>query len=163
RALLAQAGYPKGFSVPFTYLTNFSHDGISFDALAIKIINDLKVVGITAIPRAEVPSVAIPEYHTGKASLVLWIWGPTYPDPNDNLSLFGPGATVATWSHYLHDDGLAGLIAQGVVTSNTAARASIYKQVQERLLKTGPYAVLVQPEYPVGLRSNIKGFVYSPL
>jgi peptide/nickel transport system substrate-binding protein len=163
RTLLAQAGYPKGFSVTLTYPTNFSYDGIAFDPLAIKIINDLKAAGITATPQGEPPTVAIPAYRAGKPRMVLWIAIPSYPDANDYLGLFGPGESVARRSHYLQDDNLADLIARGVATSNTVVRAAIYKQVQERLLKTGPYAALVQPEYPVGLRSTIKGFIYSPL
>jgi peptide/nickel transport system substrate-binding protein len=163
RALLAQAGYPKGFSVTLTYPTNFSYDGIAFDPLAIKIINDLKAAGITATPQGEQPTVAIPAYRAGKPSMVLWIAIPSYPDANDYLSLFGPGDSMARRSHYLQDDNLPGLIALGVATGNTATRAAIYKQVQEQLLKTGPYAVLVQPEYPVGLRADLKGFAYSPL
>ncbi|HWE63091.1 MAG TPA: hypothetical protein VHB98_15365, partial [Chloroflexota bacterium] len=52
---------------------------------------------------------------------------------------------------------------QGDSTVDTAKRATIYNQVQQQLLKTGPYVALVQPAYPVGLRSNIKGFIYAPI
>jgi peptide/nickel transport system substrate-binding protein len=162
KALLAQAGYPKGFSVTLTYPTNFSFDGVAFEPLAAKVINDLKAVGITVTPKGEPPAVAIPDYISGKPSMVLWIWTADYPDPNDNLTVFGPGDLAGRRSNYLQDGNLADLIARGDATANTAARAAIYKRVQEQLLKTGPYAVLVQPEYPVGLRADLRGFVYSP-
>jgi peptide/nickel transport system substrate-binding protein len=163
RALLARAGYPRGFGVTLTYPTNFSYDGVAFEPLAAKVINDLQAVGITATPKGEPPTVAIPDYIAGKPSMILWIAIPDYPDAYDMLSLLGPGGRVARRSHYLQDGNLAGLIARGFVTANTAARTTIYKQVEKQLLKTGPYAALVQPEYPVGLRADLKGFVYSPL
>jgi peptide/nickel transport system substrate-binding protein len=163
RALLAQAGYPNGFSVTLTYPLNYSVDGVAFEPLATKIINDLKAVGITAMPNGEQPTVAIPAYIAGKPSMVLWSSGAAYPDAYDRLSLFGPGGRVARRSNYLQDGNLSALISKGFATANTAARVAIYKQVEEQLLRTGPYAVLVQPKYPIGLRADIKGFVYSPL
>jgi peptide/nickel transport system substrate-binding protein len=163
RALLAQAGYPRGFSVTLTYPTSFSIDGIDLDLLAAKIINDLKAVGITATPQGEQPTVFLTDYRAGKPTMVLWLYSPLYPDAYDSLSLFGPGGNVAKRLNYLQDGDLASLIARGVATSNTAARAAIYKHVETQLLQTGPYVVLVQPKYPVGLRSDLKGFAYSPL
>jgi peptide/nickel transport system substrate-binding protein len=163
RELLAQAGYPNGFSVTLTYPLNFSIDGVAFEPLATKIINDLKAVGITAIPKGEQPTVAIPDYIAGKPSMILWSSGSAYPDAYDRLSLFGPGGRVARRSNYLQDGNLAGLIATGFATADSTARGAIYKQVEEQLLKTGPYAVLVQPKYPIGMRADLKGFVYSPL
>jgi peptide/nickel transport system substrate-binding protein len=163
RALLAQAGYPGGFNVPLTYITSTSVDGVAFDLLAAKIINDLKAVGITATPKGEQVSVALSDFRSGKAEMVLWIWTPDYPDAYDNLSYFGPGGTAARRVNYLKDGNLAGLIARGVATVSATARGAIYRQVEQQLLKTGPYAALMQPEYPVGLRADLRGFAYSPL
>jgi hypothetical protein len=63
-------GYPRGFSVTLTYPTNFSYDGVAFEPLAAEVINDLQAVGITARPRGEQPTVAIPDYIAGKLSMV---------------------------------------------------------------------------------------------
>jgi peptide/nickel transport system substrate-binding protein len=163
RALLAQAGYPRGFSVPLTYITSTSVDGIALDLLAAKIINDLKAVGIAATPKGEQVSVALSDFRSGKAAMVLWIWTPDYPDANDNLSFFGPGGIFSRRLNYLQDGNLAVLIARGIATANTADRAATYRQVEEQLLKTGPYAALMQPVHPVGLRADLRGFAYSPL
>jgi peptide/nickel transport system substrate-binding protein len=162
-ALLARAGYPRGFGVPLSYFTAYSFDGIPFDPLAAKIINDLKAIGITATPRAEPIAVALTEIRAAKARMALSIWAPDYPDAADNLTYFGPGGFVAAHYHYLRDGNLANLIARGITTTGPAARGAIYRQVEARLLQTGPYAVLVQPEYPVGLRADLRGFAYSPI
>jgi hypothetical protein len=69
---------------------------------------------------------------------------------------------VARRSNYPQDGDLAGLIARGVATADHTARGAPYRQVQGQSLQTGPYAALVQPEYPAGLRADLRGFVYSP-
>jgi ABC-type transport system substrate-binding protein len=95
--------------------------------------------------------------------MILWSSGAAYPDAYDRLSLFGPGGRVARRSNYLQDGNLADLIARGFATADPTARGAIYKQVAAQLLKTGPYAVLVQPKYPIGMRADLRGFVYSPV
>jgi peptide/nickel transport system substrate-binding protein len=163
KALLAQAGYPNGFTVTLTYPTNYNFDGINFDALAAKLINDLKGVGITVTPKAEQVSVALAEYRAKKSQINLEPWGADFPDAYDNLYYFGPGGGEGVRVNYVQDDGLPALIAKGDATADAATRGAIYNKVQQQLLKTGPWAVLVQPEFPVGLRSNIKGFQYAPI
>jgi peptide/nickel transport system substrate-binding protein len=163
RALLAQAGYPRGFSVALSYPTGYVVDGVAFELLAAKVINDLRAVGISATPNGEPLAVALSNLRAGKPAMVLWHVAPDYPDAYDLLSAFGPGGFVAMRYHYLQDGNLTDLIARGVATADPAARAAIYKQVEEQLLQTGPYAVLLQPEYPVGLRADLRGFAYSPL
>lgn len=163
RALLAQAGYAKGFPVTLNYITNYSYDGVSMDPLAAKLVNDLKAVGITVTLKGQQASVALADYRARKQQMNLMPWGADYPDPYDNLLYFGPGGNVGMRVNYLQDGNLANLIAQGDTTVNTTKRAAIYNQVQKQLLKTGPYVALVQPDYPVGLRSDIKGFVYAPI
>lgn len=163
KALLAQAGYPKGVTLTLEYITNYSFDGVAMDPLAAKLISDFKAVGITITPKAEQLSVWLADYRARKIEIGFGPWGADYPDAYDNLLYFGPGGNVGKRVNYLQDGNLASLIAKGDTTIDSAARGAIYNQVQQQLLKTGPYAVLVSPEYPVGLRNTIKGFVYAPV
>jgi len=163
KALLAQAGYPNGFTVSLTYPTNYNFDGIDFDSLAAKLINDLKGVGITVTPKPEQVSLALAEYRAKKSQINLEPWGADFPDAYDNLYYFGPGGGESVRVNYLQDGNLPSLIAKGDATADATSRGTIYNQVVQQLLKTGPWAVLVQPEFPVGMRSNIKGFQYAPI
>jgi peptide/nickel transport system substrate-binding protein len=163
RTLFAQAGYPNGFALTMEYPTNLTFEGLAMDSLAIKLISDFKAVGISVTPRARQLSVWLADYRAGKIEMSLGPWGADYADAYDNLSYFGPGDTVGKRVNYLQDGALAALIAKGDSTNDVAARGAIYNQVQQRLLQTGPWAVLVSPDYPVGLRSNINGFVYAPI
>jgi peptide/nickel transport system substrate-binding protein len=163
KALLAQAGYPNGFTVSFNSVTNYTFDGVGMDPLAAKLINDLKAVGITVTPKAEQVSVWLADYRARKFQLGLAFWGADYPDAYDNLLYFGPGGNVGLRINYVKDGNMASLIAKGDTTVDTATRGAIYNQVQQQLLKTGPWAILVSPDFPVGLRANIKGFVFAPI
>ena len=71
KALLAQAGYPNGFTVPHDYPTNYAFDGVAMDPLAAKVINDLTAVGITATPKATQVSVWLADY---RAEGCRWAW-----------------------------------------------------------------------------------------
>jgi ABC-type transport system substrate-binding protein len=93
----------------------------------------------------------------------LFPWGADYPDAYDFALYFGPGGGVARRVNYLQDGDLAAIIAKADATADNTARAALYKTVQERLLASGPYAILVQPAYQIGLRSNVTGFAYSPV
>jgi peptide/nickel transport system substrate-binding protein len=163
KALLAQAGYPNGFNVTLAYPTNYSFDGVGMDPLAAKIVNDLKAVGINVTPQAEQVSVWLANYRAKKLQMGLGPWGADYPDAYDNLSYFGPGGNEGVRVNYTSDGNLASLIAKGDTVADPASRGAIYYQVEQQLLKTGPWAVLVQPAFPVGLRANIKGFSYAPI
>lgn len=163
RALLAQAGYAKGFTVSLTWPAGYTYDGVDPDPLAAKLVNDLKAVGITATPQAQQTSVWLANYRAKKLQIGLGPWGADYPDAYDNLSYFGPGGNEGVRVNYTHDGNLAALIAKGNTIADAAKRGAIYNQVQQQLIKTGPWVALVQPDYPVGLRSDIKGYVYNPV
>jgi peptide/nickel transport system substrate-binding protein len=163
KALLAQAGYPNGFTVQMTYLNGYVFDGIDPNSLAAKIINDLKAVGITVTPDPEQTSVGLAKYRARKAQIALMPWGADYLDAYDNLSYFGPGGNVGLRVNYKSDGNLAAMIAKADTIADPATRGAMYNQVQTQMLKTGPYVVVVEPSYPVGVRANIKGYAYAPI
>ncbi len=163
KALLTQAGYPNGFTTSLEYPTNYSFDGVNFDVLAPKIVDDLKTVGIVATPKAVQFSVWLADFRARKLQISLGPWGADYPDAFDNLSYFGPGGNVGLRANYAKDGNLAALIAKGDTIADNAQRGAIYNQVQQQMLKTGPWITLVEPAFPVGLRANIKGYVYTPI
>jgi len=38
----------------------------------------------------------------------------------------------------------------------------MFRQMQDYLMESGPYAAVVQPGLQIGLNSALKGFVYHP-
>jgi peptide/nickel transport system substrate-binding protein len=94
----------------------------------------------------------------------LSLWGPDYPDPADYLA-FMPGELVGTrvgWPKG-SDQTLERLAARARVTTSDAARAPIYRQIQQRLNQTGPYFPLIQPTQVFAATSDLRGAVFNPL
>ena len=47
--------------------------------------------------------------------------------------------------------------------SDQAKRVALYKKVQEKAVQDAAYVYLYQDNYLIGLRDNVKGFVYNPM
>lgn len=163
KALLVKAGYPNGFTTTFAYPTNYPFDGVNLDALAAKLVDDFKKVGITAQPKAEQVAIWLQDFRARKFQIGLSVWGADYLDAFDNLSYFGPGGAVGLRVNYTKDGNLAVLIAKGDTVANAEQRGAIYNQVQQQFLKTSPWVGIVQPAFPVGVRAEIKGYQYAPI
>jgi len=52
---------------------------------------------------------------------------------------------------------------RNALITDAAKRSTAYKDITDYVLHNGPYVVLYQPTEPFGLRSNVKGFVWSPM
>ena len=104
------------------------------------------------------------KYRNGTMAFGLSLWGPDYPDPADYLA-FMPGELVGTrvgWPKG-SDQALERLAARARVTTSDAARAPIYRQIQQRLNQTGPYFPLIQPTQVFASTKDLRGAVFNPL
>jgi peptide/nickel transport system substrate-binding protein len=127
------------------------------------VINDLKAVGITVSPDAEQVSTGLAKYRARKAQIALMPWGADYLDAYDNLSYFGPGGNVGLRVNYAKDGDLAAEIAKADTIGDPATRGALYSKIATQMLQTGPYVTLVEPDYPVGISTSLKNFLYVPI
>ena len=83
---------------------------------------------------------------TGRWPFGLSLWGPDYPDPSDYLA-FMPGELVGTRAGWPagSEPTVEKLAAKVRVTTNDAARETLYRQIQLRLNAYGPFFPLLQP------------------
>jgi len=163
KALLAEAGYADGAAVELAY-PDFTYGGSNFGTFAQKIQADLNEAGfnVTLAP-AEV-GVALEAYRQGTEGFGLWFWLPDYRDSLDYVE-FLPGGVVglrAKWSDETADETILALRDGLKVETDDAARAEMFRQMQDYLMESGPYAAVVQPGLQIGLNSALKGFVYHP-
>ncbi len=163
-SLLAQAGYPNGFSVDLQYPTNFSWSGVNLDLVAQKVQSDLADAGINVTLKPGELNTELANYRAGTEGLGFWFWGADYFDSNDYLAFLPEGivAKRATWTNANSDPTIQQLRDQINVETNSAHRAQLWQQAQDYLQQSGPWAALLQPGVYVATRSNISNYVFNP-
>jgi peptide/nickel transport system substrate-binding protein len=163
-SLLAQAGYPNGFSVDLQYPTNFTRDGVSFDTVAQKIQSDLADVGINVTLKPGEINTELANYRAGTEGFGFWLWGPDYFDSNDYLAFLPEGIVGkrANWTNSNSDATIQQLRDQINVETDTNKRAALWQQAQDYLMANGPWATAIQPGVYVATRSNIGNYVWNP-
>jgi len=163
QSLLAQAGYPNGFSIDLQY-PNFTADGVSFDTVAQKIQSDLADVNITVNLKPGEVQTELANYRDAKEAFGFWYWGADYFDSNDYLAFLPEGIVGkrANWTNADSDATIQQLRDQIAVETDTAKRAQEWQQVQDYLQQSGPWAAVVQPGIYVATRANVSGYVWNP-
>lgn len=162
--LLAQAGFPNGFSVDLQYPTNFSRSGVSFDTVAQKIQSDLADVNINVTLKPGEINTELANYRAGQEGFGFWLWGPDYFDSNDYLAFLPEGIVGkrANWTNANSDASIQQLRDQINVETDTNRRAQLWQQAQDYLMQNGPWAAVIQPGIYVATKAGISNYAYNP-
>ena len=164
RELLAEAGYPDGFTVTLDYPI-FSFQGVNMETNAQKIQADLAEVGINVVLNPGELQVSLEQYRAGNQGFGYWFWGPDILDPIDTLS-FAPNGKVggerARWTSDNADAEILDIIARARVESDPEGRVEVFTQLQEYLRENGPWAPFLQPDVQTAYRSELTGYVWHP-
>lgn len=156
KQLLADAGYPNGFST-----TILSWSQYSFLSNAAVVVQDqLKQIGITADVNLEENAAFIKDYLDNNFDLTV-SGTSAYVDPNDiYLRNFGTGqaSNAVRYSNPTADD----LIAQGVATTDQAKRKEIYQKLQQLLLDDVPWVNLYIANQFEAMKTYVKGYTHIP-
>jgi peptide/nickel transport system substrate-binding protein len=162
KQLLAEAGYPTGFSVKLNYWTS-PLLGVPPEPLAAKLQADLGAAGIKVTLEPKERSVMITEYRQGKPQLMLASWSPDYLDPHPWADAFyrkgGPAAKRVSYDNPKAVD----LVAAGDKELDPKKRAAIYKDLTQVALDDVPFIMLIQPKSFVGVNPSIKGYAIHPI
>ena len=145
KAALAASGVGHP-TLNLAYPSDIQVNGISFGDLAARVQQDLQQAGISVQLQGQSIQVALSGYRGGQEEMGLWYWGPDFPDPSDYLS-FLPGALVglrAGWARGA-DPPLEALGATAAKTTQKAARATVYQQIQRSMNSSGPFMPLIEP------------------
>lgn len=155
RRLLAEAGYPEGFSVKL-WRTQRAELG----RLAQSIQQDLARVGVRAEIVERDASSARAAVRNGEADLFLTDWWADYPDPeNFNYPLFhsrnkGPGGNYA----FLSDPALDSMIVRARITGDEAEKARLSRDIDARVFELAPWIFLWFPVDVWAARPEVKGW-----
>ena len=162
RALLADAGYPDGFSVDLRY-PDFNYIGTEFSLVAQKVQADLADAGITVNLVPEELQTSLDAYRNGQHGFGLWLWNPDYYDALDYVE-FLPGGVVGNRANWTDDNANAQILELRdavKVETDPQARVDLFHDIQVYEQESGPYAPLFQPGVHFAYDANLQGFQYN--
>ena len=148
--------------VTLEYPSDLTINGVPFTTMAQKVQSNLQAAGFNVTLSGSPTSNWLTKYRDGKMAFGLSLWGPDYPDPADYLA-FTPGNLVglrAGWPKG-SDAAIEKLAAKALVTTASAARKSIYQQIQLQLNQRGPFIPLMQPTQVFVATSDLTNAVYN--
>jgi peptide/nickel transport system substrate-binding protein len=146
------------------YPSDLTINGVAFATLAQRVQANLQDIGLKVELAGAPVGTWLDKYRNGTMAFGLSLWGPDYPDPADYLA-FMPGELVGTrvgWPKG-SDETIERLAARARVTTSDAARAPIYRQIQQRLNQTGPYFPLIQPTQVFVATSDLRNAVFNAI
>ena len=162
KGLMAQAGYPNGFSCTMDYVAAHPYSDIA-EALQA----DLGAIGIKVSLLPGTQKQVITKMRARKHQLILLYWGSDYFDPNSNAQAFcadpndgndSPLKIIAWRCHFQNKELTAEALAAGREL-DTARRVALYEKMQRQFWDTAPIAFMLQKNAVAVLRRNVSGFV----
>jgi len=169
KSLLADAGYPNGFSVTLT--TPATLAGAPTADIAAKIKSDLAKIGIDVTIQLITYAELLNKYRAQSLQMVIGRWGSDYADPNSNAAAFALCRTISSsdtakqlaWRNMYANNATSDLVVNASKELNDTKRLADYKQINSVILTDGPFAMLYQLVIQRAVRTSVKGFVVSPL
>ena len=170
KALLAEAGYPDGFTVTLTCANNNS-EGLDWTLIAQKVQQDLAEVGITVNIETLEATLVYEKMREGTMPFYVMFWSPDYYDINNQFA-FLPGTgedgtaygNRTQWERTADNEVLWELADQIKVETDTTKRAVLSEELQTQFDKDNPFAFLLQHPKTFAYRTDTLEFVsYSDL
>ncbi|MCL4559898.1 MAG: ABC transporter substrate-binding protein [Chloroflexi bacterium] len=157
KELLAQAGYPNGATIDFTYNSN-----AQTDIIAAKLKSDMAAIGITANLKPMEATVYLTAMRAQELPIAFGAWTPDYLDPSmwtDNYSCID--TQIAHRMQY--DNPAACDLGKKIKAEvDPAKRQQEIAQLQQIWLDDMPFLNLFQPQYITAMSKDLKGFEYHP-
>ena len=160
-ALLAEAGYPDGFSTELWYMPVIRPYYPAPQAIAEVYASYLAEVGIEAELLTEDWTTYLADYQTGKFPMYMLGWNGDYADPDNFLNTFF-GSTAPDelgWD----SPQVRGWLEEARQIADVDARTELYQMVNNAVAEEVPMMPMAHNNNLSAYRANIDGFVMSPL
>lgn len=162
KELLKEAGYPDGFSVELLVRNNQQRVDI-----AQSVQNTLAKAGIKVNIRQATGAEVLSAFRARKTELTLEAWGPDYPDPNTNASVFAENPDNSekaqltgnlSWRIAFAAKETTPMAEAAVVERDTEKREKMYQDMQKISQDSSPFVPMFQITEQDGMQKNIEGF-----
>ena len=163
KQLLAQAGYPNGFSATLTIPQGIVSAGVNGSDIGDALKSEMAASGIHISLQQLASSELFSEYRAHKLQMVLATWGMDYPDPQDFAAPFGDYTQKSLiWRLQDNDKTMAALVEKAATMQNTPTRAALYQQLFQMENSTGPFALIYQPDQVLAYSAKLGNFNWDP-
>jgi peptide/nickel transport system substrate-binding protein len=160
KKLLAQAGYPHGFSA---FLITVSGD-VAGQAEAVVLKSELAQVGINLSIQSYELLTAYSKEDGGHSEFGERYWTNDIIDP-DEVATFGADCQggAEAFNSYWCDAQANKLVAEARLELNPAKRQALYNQIQQIVYQQSPFIVTDYSPYRYGVGDWVHGFHVTPL
>ncbi len=159
KKLLAEAGYPNGFSTTL-YSTN--------DAETLKLVgsiqNDLAAVGIKATINSMSRATFLASNEKGNIQpMFIRSWWQDFPDPADFLFVLFDSVTQPSMNSTMYTNKeVDKLLGEAQVDMNESDRMQKYNQVTVDIMKDAPWVPLYNANFTYAVQSWVHGYSINP-
>jgi peptide/nickel transport system substrate-binding protein len=155
KTLLAEAGFPDGFSTTLAYNAG---DPIE-EPIAIMYQTALKQIGVT-VELKKLPAGTFFDSLTKRTEPMIFnLDAPWTPDPGFALNLYFYSGSFVNFSNYKSEAADA-LITQSLSTLDEAERMAAVAQAQDVIGEDAPWALIANPGFHLAHGKDIGGIVY---
>ncbi len=165
KALLAEAGYPDGFSIdldapnfaPFTNMAQSVQETMAKGGIKVNILSSEMKPMLT-------------KYRARQHQMLMVYWGPDYMDPHTNADGFANNpdnsdeakSKPLAWRNSWFDPEVNAMTAAAVRERDEAKRKQMYLDLQKKVMDVGSYIIMFQATSQRADRANVKNFVQGP-
>ncbi|ACZ39847.1 ABC transporter substrate-binding protein [Sphaerobacter thermophilus] len=167
RQLMAEGGYPDGFTIDARY-PNMNVYGVDFNIMMQKIQTDLKEIGIELNLQPIEFAVWLEERVDPGIPVSAGYYAPDHTDPSQYIEYFAmiPGGAWAGRvggpdAGDVVNDTVVELYAQALAASDEATRAELYEQIGREMIEEAYIIALMNPDLVLAYRSDVQGMHYS--
>ena len=166
QALLARAGHGDGFTVAIDTLTS-----PPFPAIARALGETFAAAGIEARVATWEGAELWPRYRAREHELILAPWSPDYVDPHSNADAFARNPDnraeanltgVLAWRNAWAREEFNAAVVRARNELDPERRAQLYRDLQRRLQREGPYVIMFQQTEQMARRRGAAGLVTGP-
>ena len=161
KALLAEAGYPDGFTLDLD-APNFA----PFVNIAQSVQSTFAQGGVTVNIVSSEMAPMLTKYRAREHQALMVYWGPDYMDPHTNADGFvtnidntdaATGGKPLAWRNSWENAELTAATKAAAEESDEATRKADYIELQKKVLDEGPYIIMFQAISQRADRANVAG------
>jgi peptide/nickel transport system substrate-binding protein len=162
KKLLAEAGYPNGFSFDFWYIPVSRPYFPNGKEIGTAIASDLNKVGIRAHLQTEDWATYLKDAKTNKFPLYMAGWIGDNGDPDDWLGFFFPKYDPTGARNSYNNPTVFDLINKAKTENSQAKRAQMYAQAETLVLNDLRDIPIAHAKVPMLVRKNVQGLIGQP-